>query len=349
VISRGRSNLTPRPWAASPTNESYAAALGRIPDEQEHAADRDFLRQRLLMLHLESDDVGSARGVLQTMEVPDGPLAQESRARLALHTEDWAAARQASRRLKAAGQVGAAALLEGEVAVAEKRWSEAQKRFSEAVKDIGPAARPRIAEIYREGGRPQAGEQLLRAWVKEDSGNADARYYLGAYLYQLDRGDDWEREMREAFRLDPRHAPALNFVGYSLAERSQRLDEALELVQRALEIDAWNGAFLDSLGWVYHQMGLYDQALPPLEQAAREMPRDPTILEHLGDVYLRLGERSLALAAWERALEAGPEDAKALEDKIAMQRAAQGETEQAYEQPSEEEAQADGRLAPRPR
>ena len=125
-----------------------------------------------------------------------------------------------------------------------------------------------------------------------------------------------KRLLREAFRLDPDHAPALNFLGYSLAERSLRLDEALALIQRALTLDGSNGAYLDSLGWVYYQMGRYLEARDPLERAAREYPHDGTVLEHLGDLYMKIGEVDMALAAWGRALVAGPEDETALRMKV---------------------------------
>jgi len=256
------------------------------------------------------------------MENPGGPLALEAKARLALHEKNWSAARQAAKRLRGTGddQMGFGALIEGEAAVGEKRWSEAAKRFGEAARTLGPVVRPRIAELYREGGKAESGLQLLRDWVRDEPDDPQARYQLGAYLYLIDEEDEAEQQMRESLRLDPNHAAALNFLGYSLAEREQQLDEALELVQRALEIDAWNGAFLDSLGWVYYQRGEFERARDPLERAARELPHDPTILEHLGDLYQALGEHSLALTAWDEAYAQGAERPEALRRKIDRQR-----------------------------
>jgi tetratricopeptide (TPR) repeat protein len=107
-----------------------------------------------------------------------------------------------------------------------------------------------------------------------------------------------------------------------MAERNERLDEALELIQRALEQDFWEGAYQDSLGWVYFQMGLFAEAREPMERAAREYPKDPIILEHLGDLYLRLDEQALAVSAWMRALAARPEKPEELRSKLAGQGAA---------------------------
>jgi tetratricopeptide (TPR) repeat protein len=210
----------------------------------------------------------------------------------------------------------AATLLEGEIALGERRWADAASAFGRAIERFPPIVRARIAGLYREAGRDKSGEQLLREWVDLEPQQADAHYHLGAFLYQMDRVEESERAIRRAIELDGEHAPALNFLGYSLAERAVALDEALLLIERALAIDGYNGAYLDSLGWVYFQMGRYGEARQPLESAARELPKDPTVLEHLGDLYARLGERSLARATWARALAAGPDDPSAIETKL---------------------------------
>jgi len=213
-------------------------------------------------------------------------------------------------------QGGGAALLAGRAAVGEQKWSKAGGRFKEAIELLGPYARPRVADIYREAGKPEVGLDLLLRWVGEDPQLADARFQLGVYFYEIERFDDAERELRAAFRLNPRHARALNFLGYSLAERKLKLEEALEMVERALEVDEWNGAYLDSLGWVYYQLGRYEAAREPLQRAARELPRDATVLEHLGDLWVELGRPEDALIAWGGALESEPADPDGLRTKI---------------------------------
>jgi tetratricopeptide (TPR) repeat protein len=324
--------------------KAYEAAVDGLSGEPDRGADRDAFRQRIVLLLLSLERADQARAVLKQMEQPSGPLALEARARLALHEEDWSEARRAAKKLRSAGegQSGFAAMIEGEAAVGERRWSEASKRFAEAARELGTVARPGIAEIYREGGRPQAGLEMLREWVRDQPEDAQARYQLGAYLYLLEEIEEAETQMREALRLDPQHAAALNFLGYSLAERKVQLDEALELVQRALEIDAWNGAFLDSLGWVYYQMGEYERAREPLERAARELPHDPTILEHLGDLYQALGEVSLALTAWDEAWERGPAEPESLRLKMDRQR-------QLLERQASDAERAESRPEPSPR
>ncbi|MEE8410950.1 MAG: tetratricopeptide repeat protein [Acidobacteriota bacterium] len=95
------------------------------------------------------------------------------------------------------------------------------------------------------------------------------------------------------------------------------MEEALELIQRALEIDPWNGAYLDSLGWAYFRMGRFEEAREPLEAAARELPADAVVLEHLGDLYERCGENELAIFAWGQALDNGSDNRTKIEAKIA--------------------------------
>ena len=77
----------------------------------------------------------------------------------------------------------------------------------------------------------------------------------------------------------------LNYLGYMLADRGTRLDEALGYIRRAVALDPQNGAYLDSLGWVYYKMGNYELAEENLRRASERMGDDPTIHDHLGELY----------------------------------------------------------------
>jgi tetratricopeptide (TPR) repeat protein len=279
---------------------------------------RDAIRRRMATLYLDVSQFAAAEKLVEELEQSERPEVLEITANLAIAREQWSNARQAVRRLRSAGEVGVSAYLEGEVLVKSGRWNKAAERFEEAITELGAFTRVRAAEIYLAADRIEGGEALLRSWVEAEPGNAGARYYLGSYLYRTDRFEQAEAALREAFRLNPTHAPALNFLGYSLAERNDRLEEALILIQRALSVDGWNGAYLDSLGWVYFQMGRYAEARDPLERAAREYPNDGTVLEHLGDLYQQLGEPELARAAWARALDAGAENEENLRGKLEL-------------------------------
>jgi Flp pilus assembly protein TadD len=108
--------------------------------------------------------------------------------------------------------------------------------------------------------------------------------------------------------LNPDNGPALNFLGYTLAERGENLDEAEKLIRRALEIHPNDGFFVDSLGWVYYQRGEYPAAVRELERASKLAGSDPVISEHLADAYVKVGRMEDAIRAY-RDCEARTEDA----------------------------------------
>jgi tetratricopeptide (TPR) repeat protein len=101
---------------------------------------------------------------------------------------------------------------------------------------------------------------------------------------------------------DPLNAPALNSLGYTLAERGQRLPEAIGFIERALKVDPDNPAYLDSLGWALFKHGRADEAEPHLSKAAGALPTQSVIQDHYGDVLARRGKFLEAISAWERAL-----------------------------------------------
>jgi tetratricopeptide (TPR) repeat protein len=101
-----------------------------------------------------------------------------------------------------------------------------------------------------------------------------------------------------------------------LADRGVQLEDALQLIQRAVSIQPDNPAFLDSLGWALFRLGKAEQAETYLVRAAQGSRDDPTVLEHLGDVQAKLGKNSDALKSYRRALEGGPDHPDALKKKI---------------------------------
>ncbi len=111
-----------------------------------------------------------------------------------------------------------------------------------------------------------------------------------------------EEALRDLLKRDPKDATALNYLGYMFAERGQRLDEAVELVQRALKLEPENPSFLDSLGWAYFKQGKLDLADAPLTTAASKMPNSSVVQEHLGDLRFQQRRYADAAAAWERSL-----------------------------------------------
>ena len=131
-------------------------------------------------------------------------------------------------------------------------------------------------------------------------------FVLGSVYERQKKYDLAEQQFRKVLAANPLNAAACNYLGYMLADRGVRLDESVKYIQKAVELEPNNGAYLDSLGWAYYKMSRYDLARPHLEKAARLISTDPTIQEHLGHLYLRLGRERDAEEAWERALKDWP-------------------------------------------
>ena len=120
-----------------------------------------------------------------------------------------------------------------------------------------------------------------------------------------DRAGDvkaYEDALRQVLTRDPENSVALNNLGYFLTERNERLDEAFQMIQRAVRSQPANPSFLDSLGWVYFKLGKLEEAERYLRDAARRKPGSADIQEHLGDLLQRLGQLEEARAAWRKAL-----------------------------------------------
>lgn len=124
-----------------------------------------------------------------------------------------------------------------------------------------------------------------------------------------------ERAIRGVLERRPDHADALNFLGYMFADHDMRLDEAEDLVGRALEQQPDNGAFIDSMGWVYFRQGRLDEARALLERAVRLTGEDPIVREHLGDVYKELNLKDLAREQYRLSLATGEASDRVL-DKL---------------------------------
>jgi tetratricopeptide (TPR) repeat protein len=124
------------------------------------------------------------------------------------------------------------------------------------------------------------------------------------------------KEMKAVIGVDPTHAEALNYLGYTYAELGTNLDEAEDLIKWAMKHKPNDGDIVDSLGWVYYKKGHYKMAVKFLEEANRLAPDDATIMEHLGDAYMKVDNPKKGLQYYRKSLEKKGEDTKALEQKI---------------------------------
>lgn len=162
-----------------------------------------------------------------------------------------------------------------------------------------------VAQVYEKGKRYTEEMKTLDDAEKVSANQADrqgVQFMRGALLEKMKDYDRAEAEFRKVLANDPDNASALNYLGYMLAERNIRLDEAYKLISRALELDPQNGAYLDSLGWVYFRQNQLDKAEEKLRAALEKIGSDPTVHDHLGDVLLKQGKVKDAITQWQASL-----------------------------------------------
>ncbi len=138
-------------------------------------------------------------------------------------------------------------------------------------------------------------------------------FYARAIAHE--RQDSWpaaEADFRKALELNPDQPQVLNYLGYSLVEQQVKLDEALDMIERAVAARPDSGYIVDSLGWVLYRLGRYEEAIVHMERAAELMPVDPIVNDHLGDVLWAVGRVREAQFQWTRALSFDPEEKDAI-------------------------------------
>ena len=159
-----------------------------------------------------------------------------------------------------------------------------------------------LAQIYVETKRGADAVKTLQDAQQKFPADTTVSFELGAVLDKQKRFADAESAFRQVLSKDPEHAPALNYLGYMLAERGERLDESVSLLNKALAIEPDNGSYLDSLGWAYYKADKLDLAVTNLERAAGQMQSNSVIQDHYGDVLFKLSRYDDAIAAWNRAI-----------------------------------------------
>ena len=196
------------------------------------------------------------------------------------------------------------------------------KRFPDAVSHLTYAVKlsPKQADAhlllgltYLQTEQYETASQTFEAGILHNPGNPDLHFNLGTAYDKLNRFDDVVRAMETVLRLDSKHADALNYLGYSYAERGIKIEEAVLLTKRAVSLKPDNGYYVDSLGWAFFKMGLLDEALAEIKRAGSLVGDDPVIFEHLGEIYLKQGLIKDAREAWLRSLELDPSNLKLIE------------------------------------
>lgn len=146
-----------------------------------------------------------------------------------------------------------------------------------------------------------------------DPGQRDwALYYQRGISYE--RSNQWEKaeaDFNTALELEPEQPLALNYLGYSWVEQGRNLDQALDMIERAVKQRPQDGYITDSLGWVLYKMNRFEEAVEPLERAVELTPVDPIINDHLGDALWMVGRKLEAEFQWRRALSFDPPEKEA--------------------------------------
>ena len=197
-------------------------------------------------------------------------------------------------------------------------------RIEEALEhlaDVTPKSQDEQVRIYlareqvlRDSGQPEQALELLSAALIDIPDHPDLLYARGLVTAIMDRVAEHERDMRRLIEIDPENAHAYNALGYTLADKTDRLAEALELIEKALTLLPGDPFILDSLGWVHYRRGDLDLALEYLRLAMDQRP-DAEIAAHLGEVLWQLGDQDQAIAAWQDGKQADP-DNRVLKDTM---------------------------------
>ncbi len=148
--------------------------------------------------------------------------------------------------------------------------------------------------------------------LAEHPEDSDLLYARAMLAEKMDRLDLLEEDLRSIISREPNNAQALNALGYTLADRTDRYQEAYEFISRALEIKPDDYYILDSMGWVLYRLGRHQEALEYLRRAAG-LTDDSEVAAHLGEVLWVTGDKAGAHKVWESALETTPDDERLLE------------------------------------
>lgn len=141
---------------------------------------------------------------------------------------------------------------------------------------------------------------------QELNANPQVLYFRGICYERIGKWDEAEADFKKVLSIDPNHADALNYLGYTWIEKGKYLSTSLEMIQKAVELSPNSGAIIDSLGWAYYKLGNLKKAKLNLEAAVELSPTSATIIDHLGDIYWVIGRKKEAMYQWERALNYNP-------------------------------------------
>ncbi len=302
-------------FEAEDKNDQAIAALKSILDDttrktyaEDEAKNREIFLNRLSRLYLKTDQMAQAVETLRQIAIID-PTAAPSVAVAIVE-----AYRGAKDPKNARAEADAAlAKFPKDVGVIEEHGVVLadQGKLEEGVKEMRSASKEpdvkielQVAQTYEKAKRyPEMAKALDAAEkaAKSEEEKVEVYFMRGAMYEHEKRFDESETAFRKVLAINPESAGALNYLGYMLADRNIKLDEAYTMVRKALDLDPGNGAYMDSLAWVYYRQGKLSDAEGLLLRAVEKM-KDPTVHDHLGDVYFKEGKTPEAVAQWQASL-----------------------------------------------
>ena len=175
-----------------------------------------------------------------------------------------------------------------------------------------------LSQIYLQGKKYSEAEKILRRAEDRKLDSERVKFQLGTIYERQKDFDKAELLFKEVLKGNPKNAVVLNYIGYMLADRGIRLEEAVKYVEEALALDPNNGAYLDSLGWAFYKLNDLEKAEKYLLKAVEVVKNDPVIHDHLGDLYFKAGNLEKALDSWNKSVNMGtePEDTQKVRDKL---------------------------------
>ena len=172
-----------------------------------------------------------------------------------------------------------------------------------------------LAQIYLRSNKLSDAQKTYNFILNLAPSDSESHFFLGTIYEEQGKRYEAIDEFKAALKFNPEYADALNSLGYLYAEESINLEEAEEMLKKALTYEPNNGAYIDSLGWIHFKQGRVKEAIQELEQAIQFLS-DPVIYDHLGDAYSKQGDLIKARENWQKALEIDSEENLQIKEKL---------------------------------
>lgn len=292
--------------------EASGAALEQFQEVLKHDPENTTALMSAGLLSIQEEQYKAARKYLarHLKLTPENDQIRIYLGQIAEEEERYAAAEKWYREVSDQSQLFDARLRLGTV-IHERDGTEAAMAHLDALNTDDEDEFVRLALtkelVLRRADELERAKSVLDDAVARYPANGDLLYARGLLSARLNRINEHEQDMRTLLEEDPNNAHALNALGYTLADATDRFDEALELISKALQMRPDDPFILDSMGWVHYRLGNHEDAVEYLERALSQR-EDAEIAAHLGEVLWVIGDRERARDIWKRARQEDPDN-----------------------------------------